>query len=94
MLKKFHIALLPLIVGMVSGCGSGSSSETATLPSANPPLESGTVEMVTGEYYSVLHGDKIVKITPSATIDVIHSESENKTVVKLIDGKAEIIYNH
>lgn len=47
-------------------------------------------EMLIGELYTVSPGDKIIKTTDTAIVNIIHIDAQDTSTVELIVGKASI----
>lgn len=48
--------------------------------------------MSIGKPYTVTSGDKIIKTSKSAIVNITHTDGESKSTVKLIAGKATILH--
>ena len=76
---------------MFSACGSDSQT-TETTPNVQEPTSS-TVFMQTGKVYTVKKGDKLIKTTDEAVVNITKKTQEDTTEVVLVEGEAKIIFN-
>ena len=90
--------LFPILTTLtLAGCGgegSSSSSNTPDLPSKVPGKNSGTVEMASSLAYTVYAGDKVIKNSDNTIIKITHTKLQPESYIELVQGSANIIYNH
>ena len=74
-----------------SACGSDSQT-TETTSNVEEPITT-TVYMQTGKVYTVKKGDKLIKTTDEAVVNIRKKTQEDTTEVVLVEGEAKIIFN-
>jgi len=83
----YKIIIITAAVLMVSGCGGSSGDSDGS--SYNYP--SGNTKMSPKTTYTVYPGDKIVKDSESAKVQVHHIDGQPGSTVTLLEGEATII---
>lgn len=86
MTKIFIFTALTIFL---TGCG-GSSNDSGT---STPDDKEKDAVMVPLESYSVYSGNKVVKGSENAVLQVTHTYGEDKSIVVLLEGNATIIRN-
>jgi len=74
-----------------SACGSDVQTDTKTV-GAEETFNS-SVSMQIGKVYTVKKGDKLVKVTDEAIVNITKKTQEDTTEVVLVEGEAKIIFN-
>lgn len=76
-----------LTIGLLTGCGGNSQGSNDIALTASEA--SGIMEV--NKLYVMHHGDRVLKETDDAIIQVIHTNSSKDAAIKLLTGKAKII---
>ena len=84
----YKTIITTITVLMVSGCGGGSGSAGGSGGSGG---YSGNTKMSPSTTYTVYPGNKIVKDSETAKVQVHHINGHPESTVTLIEGEATII---
>ena len=80
---KYILSLLTILA--LASCGSSTQSQSTP--------NNGTVSMESGKIYTVKKGDKLIKTTDDAVVQITKKTQEDATEVVLVSGEAKIIFN-
>ncbi len=80
---KYILSLLTILA--LASCGSSTPNEATA--------DTGSVNMESGKVYSVKKGDKLIKTTDDAVVQITKKTQEDATEVVLVSGEAKIIFN-
>jgi len=85
------ILFLSLIFTACGGGGGGTTTqETQTDTTTQSVPQSKKVVLQQGELYQLSKGDKIIKDSSDARVEIKHNLSNNTTTIKLLSGEAHI----
>ena len=78
------------IAFLLTACGGGGSSEKDKTPSTGES-PSKDVTLTQGVFYTVYHGNKLIKNTPKTIVQITHVDKAGTSTVMLLEGNATII---
>ncbi len=70
--------------------GAGSNGTSQSGGSSNQPEDNG-IKMQQGKVYDLQKGDKIVKKSSDATVEIVTDTKEKRSTVTLLQGKATLL---
>ncbi len=82
---RYALILLISSFFVFAGCGGGEDS------SPNRPSGPAEEVMSLDKTYTLYPGDKIIKLTNSAEVSIVHVAGHDESDVRLVAGKAKII---